>query len=190
MTNLERTNQDIVLPDSSAETSMQHYVRRLNEPLLTRYDESVLAQRMCAGVAAVNRHLLDGSEPVDCLPWDDTYYDVVDVAELQSIGYEADVALIEDAYAARDRLFRANLRLVVSVAKKYISSDIPLLDLIQEGNLGLKEAVDKFDHRKGFKFSTYATWWIRQAITRSIANQKRLIRLTMMVTRWLSGRVK
>ena len=85
---------------------------------------------------------------------------------------------IRQAAAAKDRFIRANLRLVVSVARRYpLPPGMELLDLIQEGNLGLEHAVDKFDWRKGFKFSTYATWWIRQAITRGIANTGRTIRL-------------
>ncbi|MBP9040608.1 MAG: sigma-70 family RNA polymerase sigma factor [Anaerolineaceae bacterium] len=86
-------------------------------------------------------------------------------------------AAVEDGIQAREHLIKANTRLVVSVAKKYIGRGVPFLDLIQEGNLGLMKAVEKFDYHRGFRFSTYATWWIRQTITRSIADQGRTIRV-------------
>ena len=84
---------------------------------------------------------------------------------------------IEDSWAARDHLITANSRLVISVAKKYMGRGVPFLDLIQEGNIGLIRATKKFDYRRGHKFSTYATWWIRQAVTRAIADQGRTIRV-------------
>ena len=86
-------------------------------------------------------------------------------------------ALVTDGRKAKEHLLQANLRLVVSLAKRYTGHGLPFLDLIQEGNLGLVRAVEKFDYAKGFKFSTYATWWIRQAITRAMADQGRTIRL-------------
>ncbi|MDQ8706802.1 sigma-70 family RNA polymerase sigma factor [Streptomyces sp. LHD-70] len=98
-------------------------------------------------------------------------------------------ALVADSERAKDIFIRSNLRLVVAVARRYPRSGLPLLDLIQEGNAGLVRAVEKFDYRKGFKFSTYATWWIRQAITRSIADQSRTIRLPVHLVEEL-GRIR
>jgi RNA polymerase primary sigma factor len=85
--------------------------------------------------------------------------------------------MAEDGQNAREHIIKANTRLVVSIAKKYVGRGVPFLDLIQEGNLGLMKAVEKFDYKRGFRFSTYATWWIRQTITRAIADQGRTIRL-------------
>ncbi|MFI2348423.1 RNA polymerase sigma factor RpoD/SigA [Streptomyces sp. NPDC019443] len=98
-------------------------------------------------------------------------------------------ALVTEGERAKDVFIRSNLRLVVAVARRYPRSGLPLLDLIQEGNAGLVRAVEKFDYAKGFKFSTYATWWIRQAITRSIADQSRTIRLPVHLVEEL-GRIR
>ncbi|MDU0294142.1 sigma-70 family RNA polymerase sigma factor [Saccharothrix longispora] len=125
--------------------------------LLTAADEVELAKRIEAGVFA--QHKLETKSGLSDLRQ----------RELR--------ALIRDGHVAKNHLLEANLRLVVSLAKRYTGRGMPLLDLIQEGNLGLIRAVEKFDYTKGFKFSTYATWWIRQAITRGMADQGRTIRL-------------
>jgi RNA polymerase sigma factor (sigma-70 family) len=126
-------------------------------PLLTKDDEVRLAQAIEKGAEA--RAAIDGAG---------------EVSPAKRRELNRDLRRGEEA----ERTFvQSNLRLVVSIAKKYQASGLPLLDLIQEGNLGLMHAVEKFDWRKGFKFSTYATWWIRQAITRGIANTGRTIRL-------------
>ncbi len=104
-----------------------------------------------------------------------------EIGKVSLLDAETELKLAERMYngdqAAKDQLVESNLRLVVSIAKRYVGKGMFFLDLIQEGNLGLMKAVDKFDYRKGYKFSTYATWWIRQAITRAIADQARTIRI-------------
>ena len=126
-------------------------------PLLTAAEEVSLAQRLEAGEAA--RARLEAEDG------------------LEQHEREQLVVLVADGVEAKKALVSANLRLVVSIAKRYVGRGMLFLDLIQEGNLGLIRAVEKFDHTKGFKFSTYATWWIRQAITRAIADQARTIRI-------------
>jgi RNA polymerase nonessential primary-like sigma factor len=125
--------------------------------LLTAAQEVELAKGIEAGVFA--QHMLDTAK------------------KLQPKRREELTALVRDGRVAKNHLLEANLRLVVSLAKRYTGRGMPLLDLIQEGNLGLIRAVEKFDYAKGYKFSTYATWWIRQAITRGMADQSRTIRL-------------
>ncbi|EFV92892.1 RNA polymerase sigma factor SigB [Dietzia cinnamea P4] len=125
--------------------------------LLNAEDEVELSKRIEAGLYA--KHLLETKKRLG----------PAKKADLKTI--------VAEGEAARAHLLEANLRLVVSLAKRYTGRGMPLLDLIQEGNLGLIRAMEKFDYAKGFKFSTYATWWIRQAITRGMADQSRTIRL-------------
>ena len=141
---------------SAVSTPAAMYLREISRvPLLNAADEVALAQAIENGKEARTRG-------ATALPSDER-------SRL--------AGTIERGDAARRRLTESNLRLVVSIAKRYVGRGVPLLDLIQEGNIGLTRAVEKFDWRRGFKFSTYATWWIRQAITRAIADQARTIRI-------------
>ncbi|MBV9953290.1 MAG: RNA polymerase sigma factor RpoD [Acidimicrobiia bacterium] len=150
--------------DGGSADSVRVYLKEIGRvPLLTAPEEKWLAQRFEAGTAAQVRLAdLEASGQLDQLEF-------ADRRRLQ--------AAARDGEEAKQQLIQANLRLVVSIAKRYVGRGMLLLDLIQEGNLGLMRAVEKFDHNKGFKFSTYATWWIRQAITRAIADQARTIRI-------------
>jgi RNA polymerase primary sigma factor len=134
------------------------YLKEIGKvPLLTAEQEVTLAQRIEAGLHATERLELEPN-----------------LTEEAQASLEA---VATDGQLAKRQLTEANLRLVVSIAKRYVGRGMALLDLVQEGNLGLIRAVEKFDYTKGFKFSTYATWWIRQAITRAIADQARTIRI-------------
>jgi len=140
--------------------SISMYLKEIGDiPLLTGEEERTLAMAQEAGLEA--REKLAGPDAATLSP-----------AERDNLQRQ-----VRQGELARLQITRANSRLVVHVAKKYINHGVPFLDLIQEGNLGLMRAVQKFDYRKGFKFSTYATWWIRQSITRALADQSRTIRV-------------
>ncbi|WP_367128504.1 RNA polymerase sigma factor RpoD/SigA [Saccharothrix sp. HUAS TT1] len=148
------------------------YLRELTAtPLLTAPEEVALAKRIEAGVYAAElvRRSDEGDGPT------------LDVERHRVLR-----RVTEDGRRAKDHMIRANLRLVVSVAKKHSFRGLPLLDVVQEGNLGLIRAVEKWDYAKGFKFSTYAVWWVRQAIERGLAEQTRTIRLPLHVVEELA----
>jgi RNA polymerase primary sigma factor len=153
----------------SAEDPVHTYLKEIGRvPLLNAELEVEIAQAIEVGnlaaacLAAHDLAELEGGAPEDLL---------------DAGARSRNKRLVRQGLMAKDELIEANLRLVVSIAKRYRNRGLAFLDLIQEGNLGLMRAVDKFDHTKGFKFSTYATWWIRQAITRAIADQARTIRI-------------
>jgi RNA polymerase primary sigma factor len=147
------------------------YLREIGQvSLLTAEDEVTLAQAILRGDAAEKKLTGDGALPEE------------EASELN--------ALVRRGNQARRRLAEANLRLVVSVAKRYMGRGMSFLDLIQEGNIGLLKAVEKFDHTMGYKFSTYATWWIRQAISRSIADQARTIRIPVHMVETISHLIR
>lgn len=155
---VENVAADIDLSAIDIDDSISLYLKEIGRiPLLTAEQEVSLAKRMEAGRNAKRRMSKNGELSLD------------ERDRLRST--------IRDGQAAQEHLIKANSRLVVSVAKKYVGRGVPFLDLIQEGNIGLIRAVKKFDYRRGYKFSTYATWWIRQAVTRAIADQGRTIRV-------------
>ncbi len=154
----EDDDEDFDLSGISSDDTVGLYLKEMSRvPLLTTEEEVNLAMRLEAGLHAQQRlRSLNGHNP--------------------ALRTEL-CAVVQEGTEAREHLIKANTRLVVSVAKRYMGRGVPFLDLIQEGNLGLMKAVEKFDHRRGYRFSTYATWWIRQTITRAIADQGRTIRV-------------
>ena len=150
----------------SADDPVGLYFRQMaQEPLLTAQEEIELAKRIELGKQARETYSRLGSREMYSETW---------IAHLER--------LTIDGQAAREHLGRANTRLVVSIAKRYMGQGLPFPDLIQEGNVGLMRAVDKYDYRRGNRFSTYATWWIRQAITRALAQKTRTIRIPLHMT--------
>ncbi|MEV1081454.1 sigma-70 family RNA polymerase sigma factor [Streptomyces sp. NPDC050211] len=164
-TRTARSRGRVPEPDEEPDLLGQYLAQIAATPLLTAEDEVRLAQRIEAGVRAVEELREADAGERDLTPERHRELD----------------AVARDGKAAKDHMIRANLRLVVAMAKRHAHRGVPLLDVIQEGNLGLIRAVEKFDHTKGFKFSTYATWWIRQAIERGLAQHARAIRLPMHV---------
>ena len=168
---VEVENIDLSVPDGvSVEDPVRMYLKEIGKvPLLSAEEEIELAQKMETGNVA--------SEKIQLLKT--RLEEEEDEEEKETIRGEIKALQLDVDHGsdAKKRLAEANLRLVVSIAKRYVGRGMLFLDLIQEGNLGLIKAVEKFDYRKGYKFSTYATWWIRQAITRAIADQARTIRI-------------
>lgn len=152
----DESNEDILANIDTDDTIGLYIKEAARVPLLTAQEETELAQRIEQGRLA-REELAKGN---------------VSLSRRKALHQ-----LIQDGWAAREHLIIANSRLVISVAKKYMGRGVPFLDLIQEGNIGLMRAAKKFDYERGFKFSTYATWWIRQAVTRAIADQSRTIRV-------------
>jgi RNA polymerase primary sigma factor len=177
---LEKLIADVAEPSASLDP-VRMYLRDIGrDPLLTAEEELELAQRIESGNKALAEfeqltgiHLPPSENTVS--RFNRALQELDRIKDPQKLD-ELEVRLL-DGKIAHQRLTQSNLRLVVSVAKRYIGRGLNFLDLIQEGNLGLLRAVDKFDHKLGFKFSTYATWWIRQAISRAIADQARTIRI-------------
>jgi RNA polymerase primary sigma factor len=156
------TTRPVVVPSTGGSDLFRQYLREIGRiPLLTASDEVELARRIEAGLFAEEKLLAP---------------DRLD----ERLALDLDRLVVRGRLAKR-HLIEANLRLVVSVAKRYIGRGLTMLDLVQEGNLGLIRAVEKFDYTRGFKFSTYATWWIRQAMSRAIADQARTIRVPVHV---------
>jgi len=167
----EEASGEFDLAKISIDDTVGLYLKEMARvPLLTHQEEVSLAKRVERGGQAAARldRMRSGS---------------VRRGSARGVSRRAELeGWVEDGRLAREHLIKANTRLVVSIAKRYINRGVPFLDLIQEGNLGLMKAVEKYDYHRGFRFSTYATWWIRQTISRAIADQSRTIRVPVHMT--------
>jgi RNA polymerase primary sigma factor len=172
------TSYDVLPSSIKVDDPVRMYLKDIGKvALLSLEDETRFANLVVEGRAA-----LEKKETIDSDPEKQ--------ANISADEYEALEAKVAAAEFAKEKLINANLRLVVSIAKKYMNRGLPFLDLIQEGNMGLIKAVDKFDPDRGFKFSTYATWWIRQAITRAVADQARTIRIPVHMVETINKLVR
>ena len=170
--NFEIENFDTLPSNVRVDDPVRMYLKDIGKIQLLTYDEELKLAKI----------ILEGEKAKERLE-DVTAY--IEDDELDELNEK-----IEDAKRAKNKLVEANLRLVVSIAKKYMNRGLQLLDLIQEGNMGLMKAVDKFDYERGNRFSTYATWWIRQAITRAVADQARTIRIPVHMVETINRLVR
>ena len=171
---IDINNIDLSIPDGvSLEDPVRMYLKEIGKvPLLSADEEIELAKTMEKGCKIREEIDTLRKKAEKATPAERTKL----LAHAKEL-HEQNLDILDEGDVAKKRLAEANLRLVVSIAKRYVGRGMQFLDLIQEGNLGLIKAVEKFDYNKGYKFSTYATWWIRQAITRAIADQARTIRI-------------
>ena len=182
---------DSMADNVNIEDPVRMYLKEIGKvPLLSADEEIVLAKKMEAGKIAsmVLEKQINTKGTKDQLKKEGIKQE--DIPTIKGKSDEELQELIDSGNEAKNSLAEANLRLVVSIAKRYVGRGMLFLDLIQEGNLGLIKAVEKFDYRKGFKFSTYATWWIRQAITRAIADQARTIRIPVHMVETINKLVR
>jgi len=168
---IETEGVDLIVRNQTTDDSVKIYLKEIGTiPLLSMEEEIELARNITLG-EGLEKTIRALQETLERIPLKD------EIAEKMKVTTKEIDEIRQRSLISTKKLARANLRLVVSIAKKYVGRGMQFLDLIQEGNLGLIRAVEKFDYTKGYKFSTYATWWIRQAITRAIADQARTIRI-------------
>ena len=172
---IDLENFDILPSTIKYDDPVRMYLKEIGKIQLLTYEE----ETKLAGIIVDGNHAQEQIQSIE-----EEGYEIPE-SDLEKLR-----ELVRKGEVAKNKLVEANLRLVVSIAKKYVGRGLQFLDLIQEGNMGLIKAVDKFDHQKGFKFSTYATWWIRQAITRAVADQARTIRIPVHMVETINKLVR